>query len=136
MITPEEYFRIGKDFYRDGDYTKAIENFSKVIEIEPNFENIYIIRGLVCKDKGDYDMAIADYTQAIRIDSKYSGSYYSRGLAYYYKGNNDKAIADYTQAIKLEHKKTYYNARANAYKALGNISLAENDYNTAKTINN
>ena len=47
-----------------GQLDRAIADFSKAIEINPRYAEVYIRRGIVYRIKGDSDNAIVDYTRA------------------------------------------------------------------------
>jgi tetratricopeptide (TPR) repeat protein len=95
------YYNRGNVWYYKGDYDKAIADYTKAIEINPQYASAYENRGLAWADKGDYDKAIADYTKAIEIDPKYAKAYYKRGLAWEKKGDLNKAKADYDKAKEI-----------------------------------
>ncbi len=46
-------------------YQEAIADYTKAIEIDPNYKEPYNIRGLTFKAMQRYEEAIADYTKAI-----------------------------------------------------------------------
>jgi tetratricopeptide (TPR) repeat protein len=112
------YLNRGIAQYKKGDYDQAIANYTRAIEINPNYAKAYFYRGLAYQDKGDYDRAIADYTKAIEINPKLDIAYNNRGLAYQDKGDYDRAIADYTKAIEINPKfdVAYYNRGSTYYK--------------------
>jgi len=97
-----------------GDYDKAIADYTKAIEIDPKYADVYYDRGDVWYDKGDYDKAIADYTKAIEINPKLIPAYKHLGDAWREKGYYDKAIASYTKAIEIDPNPKY----AAAYDSL------------------
>ncbi|NLJ39968.1 MAG: tetratricopeptide repeat protein, partial [Candidatus Atribacteria bacterium] len=134
------FFYRGKENFKKGfydkafeDFTLAIQDFIKAIEIDPELaEKInpklaaaYYNRGDDCFWEEDYDQAIQDYTKAIEIDPKLAEkinpklaeAYYLRGNAYYNKALYDQAIQDYTKAIEINPKDAlfYYN-RGIAYQ--------------------
>ena len=59
----------------------AAKDFSRAIELKPNFDNAYYKRGLAKTALGFNEEAIKDYTRALEIDPKYSYAYYNRGNA-------------------------------------------------------
>ncbi len=82
------------------DYDKAIEYFSKAIEIEPK-SGYFWLRGDVWRRKGDFERAIEDYTNAIHKDPGFAGAYTDRGACYISMGKYETALADYEKALEL-----------------------------------
>lgn len=102
----------GYIWYDIKEYDKAFTDFSKAIEIDPNYALAFYNRGLVWVIKGDYDKAIADYSKAIEFTTDYADFYYNdRGMAWKAKEEYDKAIDDYTKAIEINplFENAYYN---------------------------
>ena len=95
------YFTRAQIYFRNGDYDRAIEDFSAFIHKYPNSDTGFNERGLSYAKKGEYDRAIADYTEAIRLwlNREPVGPYINRGSAYEKKGELDKALADFREAF-------------------------------------
>jgi len=78
----KEFYNKGIDFYKQGKYDQAGEEFKKAIELKPN--DVYALYGLgntyYCKAK--YDDAVKIYTKAININPDYAKVHYSLSLAY------------------------------------------------------
>src|SRR5690606_7101097 len=53
---------------RSGKYEEAIEDYTKVIQVDPSDARAYHDRGKAKYHIGDYHGAIEDYTKAIEID--------------------------------------------------------------------
>jgi len=95
------FYKIGNEHYEKGDFDKAIENYDKAIELNPEYEKAYYNRGLAFACKEDYDKAIVDIKKVIEIKPNFAEAYYILGLAYEYKQLPDKAIEAYNKALKL-----------------------------------
>ena len=80
----------------------AIETFSKVILLKPDYAGAYYKRGMVYFKKNKVDLAIKDFDKAIDLHPDYAETYYFRGLAYEIKGDYDFAIKNFTKAIDPE----------------------------------
>ena len=93
------YFTRAQFYFRNGDYDRAIEDFSAFIHKYPDSDKGFNERGLSYAKKGEYDRAIADYTEAIRLNREPVGPYINRGSAYEKKGELDKALADFREAL-------------------------------------
>ena len=68
LLQANEWFEKGYEYGINGEHDKAIEAFTSVIALDPNFSEAYGNRGNVYADKGQYDRAIEDYNKAIAID--------------------------------------------------------------------
>ena len=79
--TSEDYFNKGLEKYRHRDYSGAIQDYSKAIEIDSNNATAYNNRGHTKYQLQDFTGAIEDYSRAIAINPKYSTAYKSRGDA-------------------------------------------------------
>ncbi|MBW1994171.1 MAG: tetratricopeptide repeat protein, partial [Deltaproteobacteria bacterium] len=67
-ISAEEWYRKGMSYFESKQYEKAIEAFSKTLELSVRFARAYINRGNAWSRKGEYDRAIIDYTKALEIN--------------------------------------------------------------------
>jgi tetratricopeptide (TPR) repeat protein len=114
------YYNLGIAFYKEGEQDKAIESYSKAIEIDPKYTDAYFSRGLAWDNAGKIENAIADYSGAIESNPKYTQAYVSRGVAYGKSGKLDKSIADFSAAIGIdpEYRDAYTN-RGVAWLNLG-----------------
>ena len=83
-------------------YDNAIANFTKAIELYPNFANAFHSRANAYYEIADYPRAIADYTQSIKLNPNASNSYWGRGAAYGKLGNRKLAGDDYAMAESFE----------------------------------
>lgn len=122
---------IGRTYYEQDDFERAISEFDRAIKLYPSFKPAYESRAIAYFGKGDLDHAIADFNRLIELSPNYPGSYYNRGLAYFYQGKYDKAITDFSQTITLapEYIETYFQ-RGHAYIRVEEYSLAIADYDT------
>ena len=100
----EEWYETGNEYLYAGDYKKAIEHYTKAIEIDPDFALAYNNRGVAYYNMGRYNEAIADYTKAIELDPEYAMAYNNRGVDYYYLGDIKNALADFKRACDLGYK--------------------------------
>jgi len=63
----ETYFSRGCENKNNGDLTAAIENFTKAIELDPDYGLAYKARADAYKKRGDHDLAIADLAQHMKL---------------------------------------------------------------------
>ncbi|WP_035964081.1 tetratricopeptide repeat protein [Bradyrhizobium sp. YR681] len=118
------------------DRDKAIEDYTRAIEIDPEFAEGYFQRAGLLSAKGESAEAIADYSEAIDAGHKASSAYYCRGLLWQRTGEAGKAnaIADFAGAIQTGDREDQFMAllaRADAHREFGDLELALDDLNAA-----
>ncbi len=120
----------GKILLNREKYNKAIDEFDRVLMINPSNSEAYYLRGLTRDLDGDHVNAIVDFTQAITINPKYSVAFEARGTSRSVAGDNFGAIEDYTQALELNpNLKFAFKGRGIAYHKTGQHQKAIEDFN-------
>ena len=102
LKTYKQYFDRGVSNNNSKQYIKAIEDFTKAIELNPYRADTYFNRGLVYQGLEQYIKAINDYTKAIRLNPYDTATYNNRGYSYYNLGQYEEALKNYAKAIKLD----------------------------------
>jgi tetratricopeptide (TPR) repeat protein len=103
------------------DYAGAISDYTKAIELDPNYAEAYYARGFVMHFKQDYLGAITDYTTAIAIYPSHASANYRRGKIKYILEDFKGAVIDYTKAIEVDrHYEKAYKDRGVAKYRLRN----------------
>lgn len=123
--TAETYFSRGVESSQKGDFRKAISDYNKAIDVNPEFVVAYLNRGYSYSRMGELDKAIADYTRAIELNPRYAIAYHNRGFVYRKIGDYDRAILDFTKAIEIDPK------YASAYYYRGQIYHYKKEYEMA-----
>ena len=131
----EYWSRMGSYAVVGKDWNKAIECFTKAIELNPSAE-IHNNRGTAFYKKGIYDKAINDYNKSIEINPKIAEAYYGRGTIYAKRELHNEAIADFNRAIKINPKleEAYLN-RGTVYAKKGLNNEAIEDWTKAIYLN-
>ncbi len=111
------------------DFAQALEDWNKIVEIEPKDPVSFLGRAKLCMLWGELDKAISDFARAIKIDPDDAFSYFERARAYVAKQDYDRAIIDYDRAISIDPaiSEFYYN-RAWAWQKKGDKTRALADY--------
>ena len=83
-------------------YDKALADYNKIIELEPDFIYVYMWRGDLYEKLKRYDKAIEDYTKAIEMDlSAFKYVWYEyRGRCYQAIGEYEKSRLDFAKGKK------------------------------------
>ncbi|MBN1659956.1 MAG: tetratricopeptide repeat protein [Anaerolineae bacterium] len=80
------------------EYWAAIENYTRAVELDPAYAQVYYSRGLIYwREVGNHYRAIEDLTRVIEIDPSRAEAYFNRAMAYQARHETEHAIAD------LEH---------------------------------
>ncbi|HYA87229.1 MAG TPA: tetratricopeptide repeat protein [Nitrospirota bacterium] len=126
----------GLYFHERGQFDRAIEDYSKAIDLDPLFVGAYNNRGLDFVRTGQLSEAFLDFNKAVTLNPDYYAAYVNRGLAFDKAGQLERAIVDYDKAIALNPSDyNSYNYRGIAFDKMGNFDKAIADYDTAIAIN-
>ncbi len=77
-----------------GDFDRAIEDYSRAIQLEPSSLVAYNNRGIVYASIGEYEEALQDFDQALNIDSNSLIALNNRAILYTLLGRYTDAISD------------------------------------------
>lgn len=83
------------------DYEKAVEYYSRAIELNPGNAIYYGNRSLAYLRTECYGYALADATRAVELDKKYVKGYYRRAASNMALGKFKAALRDY-ETVRLE----------------------------------
>ncbi|MGK7873445.1 MAG: tetratricopeptide repeat protein [Xenococcaceae cyanobacterium] len=115
-----------------GDFTKAEEYWTQLIEKFPSNPAVWSNRGNCRVSQNKLDEAIADFNQAIKLAPYAPDPYLNRGAALEGKGRYQEAIADYNRVLEINPKDAMaYNNRGNAKGGQGSWEEALADYQKA-----
>ncbi len=139
------YWNRGQYYRSNGDFNKALQDYSQAVAIEPQNPELYNSRGKTYFDmamSGKYESqskelvqkALKDYTQALSIPTVKPKSkaeiLINRGAANGSQQNFQQSIQDITEGLKIDptNENGYFN-RSIAYYTVGQLDNALSDYN-------
>jgi len=99
--TAKVYRYRGSTYGKFGDFDKAIADYSKAMELDPQNADFVYGHGVFYYRKDDYENAIRDFSKAIELNPRKLSAYYNRGTSYYRMGNDEAAYADFMKVIEL-----------------------------------
>ncbi|NOY38472.1 MAG: tetratricopeptide repeat protein [Chlorobi bacterium] len=114
-----KYFKVGEDFVKTGKYQDALTQFSKAIEMDPDFSKAYLSRGKVYEQINQPEEALNDYNRALVFLPKDADTYYCTGRIYNQLGKYKEALDALNKATRLARR----NVEAYQEKAKALISL-------------
>jgi serine/threonine protein kinase/tetratricopeptide (TPR) repeat protein len=114
---------------------KAIEDFTRALELDPRHVQALLHRGLAFARRRDDPRALADYDEALRLDPGLAQAHFYRGLVHDRHQRYEQSVADYAAAIRLDpqHARAYNN-RGSARMGLGRLDDAIGDFRQALRI--
>lgn len=121
-------------FGKEDCYDRAIQCFSKTIELDPANAVAYHRRGVRylikgIENEGDNDKAIQDLTKAVELDPNNVLAYRQLGFAYIRKKDYVSVIQNLTKAIEVDPNDVgLYFERGHAHIGAGNHSQAIQDF--------
>ena len=98
------YYNQGQKKYQSKDYSGAISDYTKAIEIKPNYAPAYNNRGAAKYKLNDFYGAVSDYNKALKIDPKDPRAFTNRGSAKRLIGDKKGACSDWRKASSLGSK--------------------------------
>lgn len=132
QLSPEQkkanlYYDYGTNALVNKDYTKALTNLKKAIEIDDENSHFQNNLGMAFYFKGDSKSAIKHLEKSIELDSKNSDAKNNLASVYFNIGEKEKAQNLYLSILKdLE-----YNKQFRIYYNLGLLELEKRKVNSA-----
>jgi tetratricopeptide (TPR) repeat protein len=119
------YFNRGVADSDKKDYDAAIADYTRAIELNPQYAKAYYGRGSARFRKQDFPNAIVDFTKAIKLDPHLVEAFYERGNAEFVTHKLDSALTDFNKVIELNPQ------HMGAYFFRGNVRYAKDDHDGA-----
>ena len=128
-------FKSGIRHLNKGNYQKALEFFSKAIDIYKRDPAAFYNRGIANEELENYQEAIEDYKKSLTMDGlMYTANTHNNiGFSYLQLEDFDNALLHLNKAISIKSNEgSYYNNRGNVYINQEKWEKALKDFETAK----
>jgi putative GTP pyrophosphokinase len=96
------YNHRGMAYFANSQYGEAVDDFTKVLELDKNSYKAAYYRGVVHSFQNEYSFAINDYTLSLSINPYQSFCLLRRGQAYYHIADYPQALSDCVNSLALE----------------------------------
>jgi len=114
------------------DNALALVYYTRALELNPMYAEVYNCRGVIYADMGEYVKALADFTYQLELTPEDAEAYNNRGIIHYFMGNYDEALVDYNRALELDPEDAVtYNNRGIFYANIRQYNKALIDYSHA-----
>ncbi len=126
----KKFYKTGEDFMVVENYKDAIDQFTRAIELEPDYDKAYLGRADAYERSGMLEEAVADYDRASTFLEKSEDVFYETGRLYFLLGDYDKSVEKLEKAISL--KRTFLET----YQVLSKVLVAQGKYVEAMEVAN
>jgi len=92
---------VGSDFVNNNQYQKAVEIFTKVIELDPNWAEAWNKRATVLYMMGEFEKSQNDIDEVLKLEKRHFGALAGQGLVNIKLENYEKAIMSYEEAMEI-----------------------------------
>jgi len=129
---PELYFFRGIAWLSLKSNDAAVDDFTKAIDLRPDYFRAYHNRGIAWSSKQKYDKAVSDLVRATELRPNHLSSYRHLGDALMKKKDYDEAVGIFDKAIELQPDAyDLYHNRGSAWRKKGEYQKAIEDYHRA-----
>ena len=101
---PKKFFKTGEDFMETGNFEDAVDQFSKALELDPDFTNAYLARAEAFEKLGKLPEAFDDYNRAFVFLPKQEEVAFHLGKLSNDLGDYEQAMVFLNQATNLSRK--------------------------------
>lgn len=99
-------YNSANDRCQRGDYEGALSDFSKALELEPDYIKALNNRGILLATVfNNFQAAHADFTKILTLDPANSNAWLGRGTAYFLQKMSDSACFNWQKAMQLGNTK-------------------------------
>ena len=116
------HFRAGQQATQLGQFERAVEEYKKVLNLDPNLLEARVNLGLAYHSLGQYSLAVSELSRALRRRPELLGPCIILGIDYLKLGFPEKAIPPLQRALSIE------SSNREARRALAACYLAQDNY--------
>ncbi len=129
---PDSHYLLACYYQERGKYPEAIQEFIKVISIDPAYVKAYNGMGISYDFLKDFPQAVACYQKAIQLNPNLDYVQNNLGYSYFLQGKFDEAISALKRAVALnEGERRFHNNLGLAYATSGQLDLALEEFKLA-----
>jgi type IV pilus biogenesis/stability protein PilW len=126
--TISHHFELAVSYQRRGEKAKAMEEYRKVIEIDPINVGAHNNLGVIYKDMGKLNRAAEEFHTVLSLDPQQEKAHNNLGVVFYLQGNLEKAIEEFRGVLDANPN------NRDAYTNLGVIYKRQNLVGKAKSM--
>lgn len=96
------YYNLGHHHLSAGDPQRALDCYTRAIELDPDVSAYHINRGNLFLNAGEAEGAARDYATAVRLDPSNAAAHFNLGNALRRMGRLEAAVEVYGNALELD----------------------------------
>lgn len=120
-----QYFRTGISFAENGNYTDAVDHFTRALEIDPQYVQAYIERARSYEASGELQKAVDDLKRAVTFDQKDPTVFYKMAQLQFDLSQYEDALEYINKCISRDRKSDA------AHLLLARIQMVMEDYSSS-----
>ena len=97
-----DHNRRGNDAYSRGDWPGAVAEYDQMVQIDPQKQDGYALRGMAYFEEEQYRLSARDYRTAIRLSAPDAIAWSNLAYAEDAYGDHRQAIRDFNQSVALD----------------------------------
>ena len=121
----KQFYKTGMTFVESGNHKDAIDQFTKALDMDPEFVQAYVERARSYEASGDLQLAADDLKRALVFEQKEAELFYDAARVNFDLGRYTDAQLLVTQSTALDKKSE------SAFRLLARIQMALEDYSNA-----
>lgn len=133
-MTAESFKEKGNEFFKKGDYERAIENYTYATEMDPKNHIFMTNRSLCYASMKNWSKSLRDADKAIALKADWEKGWYRRGVALSNLERYEEAMAAFQKCLDLnpsskDYQQQYDQAKKDLYKGLSESEILKMEGN-------
>ena len=130
------HFNSGVAFYDQKEFSKAIQAYQKVIELDPAYVEAYNNLGIIYQEIGNFDKALEVYHKAIDINRRYEKTFNNLGILHFLNERYEESIEAFQKALAINPNNIESHINLGIlFKKQGQMDQAIGSYQKALSLN-
>lgn len=131
----KRHYKAGENYVESKKFEFAIDEFTKAVELDPDYTKAYVARGKLYDKAGNKEAAIDDFSKAVVFEPKNKELFYLLGRCYNEAGKYNQALGALNRATKLSKRELApYQEKIKTLLALERFESARGVADTALVI--
>lgn len=102
------YNNRGRGYMELHDDARALSDFDRATQLNPNLPDPFLNRGRIYSERGDIALAMAQYEGSIAVAPDNPYSYGERALVHFNQGDYQSALRDFEEAVRRAPDDAYF----------------------------